>query len=68
MKRLFLASLVSATLIGCGGSDGGSSAPTPPPVDDNKPLIPLEPSTPIVPEQPLIPLEPSTPVEAITAN
>ncbi|MGR5162232.1 Ig-like domain-containing protein [Vibrio owensii] len=63
MKRLFLASLVSATLIGCGGSDGGASPPTPPPVDDNKPLIPLEPSTPVEPEQPLIPLEPSTPVE-----
>ncbi|HDM8174134.1 TPA: cadherin repeat domain-containing protein [Vibrio harveyi] len=38
MKRLFLASLVSATLIGCGGSDGGSK-PTPPPV---KPETPQE--------------------------
>lgn len=30
MKRLFLASLVSATLIGCGGSDGGDKKPTAP--------------------------------------
>lgn len=30
MKRLFLASLVSATLIGCGGSDGSDKKPTAP--------------------------------------
>ncbi|MFN1618472.1 hypothetical protein [Vibrio rotiferianus] len=30
MKKLILASLVSTILVGCGGSDGGSSAQTPP--------------------------------------
>ncbi|MGD1452753.1 hypothetical protein [Vibrio harveyi] len=63
MKRLFLASLVSATLIGCGGSDGGDKKPTTPEQPDTSiPTTPLEPSTPVDPEnpdQPLIPLEPS---------
>lgn len=63
MKRLFLASLVSATLIGCGGSDGGDKKPTTPEQPDTSiPTTPLEPSTPVEPDQPLIPLEPSTPI------
>lgn len=79
MKRLFLASLVSATLIGCGGSDGDDKKPTTPeqpdtsipttPLEPSKPVIPttpLEPSTPVVPDQPLIPLEPSKPVKPLT--
>lgn len=68
MKRLFLASLVSATLIGCGGSDGGDKKPTTPEQPDTSiPTTPLEPSTPVEPEEdkdePLTPLEPSTPVD-----
>ncbi|NOH67813.1 hypothetical protein [Vibrio rotiferianus] len=35
MKKIILASVVSTILVGCGGSDGGSSALTPP-TDDNQ--------------------------------
>ncbi|MET2947078.1 hypothetical protein ABXV18_03165 [Vibrio owensii] len=72
MKRLFLASLVSATLIGCGGSDGGDKKPTTPEQPDTSiPTTPLEPSTPVDPEnpdQPLIPLEPSITPPTETCN
>lgn len=58
MKRLFLASLVSATLIGCGGSDGGSPDP-----EVEKPL-PTKPNDDVDGEMsgvfPIFPLEPST--------
>ncbi|OHY92998.1 hypothetical protein BI375_05935 [Vibrio rotiferianus] len=60
MKKLILASIVSSVLIGCGGSDGGSSVPVEP--ETSIPSIPLEPSEPVEPDHPLIPLEPSTPI------
>ena len=60
MKKLLLISLVSSLLIGCGGGgDTDTTSVVTPTPDTNSPLIPIEPSTPIIPdvEQPLTKLE-----------